>query len=276
MRPLLSFLQLLLLHAALLLGVQRKVPLPERLWAYPGQLLGALRPEVLSVVWPQLLLTAAYLLGGLLLAWLLVGLLGRWARGLLWVIEGLPPFLLLVLGVWLGLWYTVPRGLDFPLTPWAGLMLGLFTTALALPAAARAALASGQVRNEALRADFTRTARSMGLPESQVRQQAARVALPERAAALAGESLTLALALVVMEGLLQFPGVGNSVYVALQAALSGVGEVVAGQGRDGLLAVQTLSAALLWWLLLGVGGAGFWHWVAARLDPRPRSGEEPT
>lgn len=262
-------LQLLLLHAALFLGLERQVPLPERLAAYPAQLLGLLRPEILNVLWPQALLTGTYLLGSLVLAWALVTLFSRWVRPLLWFMEGIPPFLILVLGVWASVSYTFPRGLDFPLTPWSPVMLALFMTALALPIAARVALATGQVRHEALAADYTRTARAMGFPESRVQGQARRVALPERAASLAGDTLTLALALVVMEGILQFPGLGNTLYLALEGALSGTGMT-----RRDLLAQQTLAAALLLWLLLGFLTMLFLRWVALRLDPRPRSGEE--
>lgn len=268
-----SLAQLLLLHFVLLMGLERKIPLTERLTSYPAQLLGLLRPEVFTLVWSQVLLTGAYLLGGLLLAWVLVRWVSRWARPVLWFMEGIPPFLLLALGVWAGVTFTVSRSLDFPLTPWSPVMLGLYTAALALPVAARVALATGQVQREALNADYTRTARAMGLPEKQVQVQARRVALPERAAGLGGDALTLALALVVMEGILQFPGVGNSVYIALQGALSGTGDAVAAVPGD-LLPQQTLSAVLLLWLLLGLLATLFFQWLAARLDPRPRSGEE--
>lgn len=274
MTRLLVLLQVLGLHLLLLMGMERKVPLAQRLASYPAQLLGIGRPEVLAQVGPPFLLTGAYLLGGLLLAWLLVGILSRWARPVLWIIEGLPSFLLLALGVWGGVTFTVWRGLDFPLTPWAPLMLTLFVAALALPAAARVALATAQVRGEALRADYSRTARAMGLSEREVQGRAARVALPERAAGLGGDTLALALALVVMEGLLQFPGLGNSVYVALQASLSGVGDVVAGASAGEVQPLQVLSAALLLWLGLGFSAAALLHGLAGRLDPRPRSGEE--
>ncbi|WP_135227817.1 ABC transporter permease subunit [Deinococcus fonticola] len=265
-------LQVLALHFVLLMGLERKVALPERVASYPAQLLGLLRPEVFTQVGPQALLTGAYLLGGLGLAWLLVTLLSRWARPLLWFMEGIPPFLLLALGVWAGVTFTVARGLDFPLTPWSPVMLGLYTASLALPVAARVALATGQVRREALGADYTRTARAMGLPEARIQAQARRVALPERAAGLGGDALGLALALVIMEGLLQFPGLGNSVSLALQGALSGAGDTVSSAADP--LAQQTLAAALLLWLLLGVLATLFYQGLAARLDPRPRSGEE--
>lgn len=268
------FLQVLVLHFVLLMGLERKVPLAERVASYPAQWLGLVRPEVFTLVGPQVLLTGAYLLGGLLLAWFMVPWLSRWGRPVLWFMEGIPPFLLLALGVWAGVTYTVSRGVDFPLTPWSPVMLGLYTASLALPLAARVALATGQVRREALEADFTRTARAMGLPEKQVRVQAGRVALPERAAGLGGDALALALALVVMEGILLFPGVGNSVYLALQGALSGTGDAVARSTPGDLLPQQTLSAALLAWLMLGSLATFFFQWLASRLDPRPRSGEE--
>lgn len=260
------------LHAALLLGTQRKVPLPERLLAYPAELAGALRWEVLREVLPQVALSGVYLLGGLLLAWGLVGGLARWKRPVLWVLEGVPSFLLLILCVWLALSFTVWRGLDFPLAPWSPVMLALFMAALALPVAARLALLSQQAYQGAMRADHSRTARSMGLPERLVRRRAARLTLAERAAGLGGDVLGVALALVILEGLLQFPGVGNSIYVALQAALSGVS--APGTGAEGTpetewLRRQVLSSAVLLWLLLGAAASWGLGVQAARFDPRP-------
>lgn len=266
-RPLGAAASFLLLHAALLLGTQRQVPMPRRVAGYPAQLLGIFDPAVLGQVLPLALLSATYLLGGLTLAWALAALLGRVARPALWVLEGLPPFLLLVAGVGAGLAVTVPRGLNFPLTAWAPLMLALIVTALALPAAARAALATQGAAEAALAAEHSRVARAMGLGERAVQRRAARVALPERAAGLAGDALGLALSLAVIEGLLQFPGVGNEVYVALQGSFAAAG----GQA----FRTQLLPAALA--ALLGLALLAAWagRMLAARLDPRPRAGEEP-
>lgn len=263
-RPLGLLASFLLLHAALLVGLQRQIPVPARLAAYPAQLLGILRPDVLVQTLPLALLSGTYLLGGLALAWVLAALLGRVARPALWVLEGLPPFLLLVAGVGAGLAVTVPRGWDFPLTAWSPVMLALIVTALALPTAARAALATQHATGEALSADHSRVARAMGLPERAVQRRAARVALPERAAGLAGDALGLALSLAVIEGLLQFPGVGNEVYVALQGTFA---------GADGQpFGAQSLSASLAALLGLALLFAGIGRALAARLDPRPRAG----
>nr|WP_184131975.1 ABC transporter permease subunit [Deinococcus humi] len=263
-RPLELLAPFLLLHAVLLLGLQRQLPLQQRLADYPAQLLSILRPEVLGQTLPLALLSGTYLLGGLALAWGLATLLGRVARPALWVLEGLPPFLLLVAGVGAGLAVTVPRGLNFPLTPWSPLMLALIMTALALPAAARAALLTRQATGEALAAEHSRVARAMGLPERAVLRRATRVALPERATGLAGDVLGLALSLAVIEGLLQFPGVGNEVYVALQGTFAGA--------QGGTVRVQTLSAALAALLALSLVYGWIGRTLAARLDPRPRTG----
>ncbi|MFK7602720.1 hypothetical protein ACI3L1_10960 [Deinococcus sp. SM5_A1] len=263
-RPLGLLASFLLLHAALLLGMQRQIPMPQRMAAYPAQLLGIFKPDVLATVLPLALLSGTYLLGGLGLAWVLAALLARVARPALWVLEGLPPFLLLVAGVGAGLAVTVPRGWDFPLTEWSPPMLALIVTALALPAAARAALATQHATGEALAADHSRVARAMGLSERAVLRRAARVALPERAAGLAGDVLGLALSLAVIEGVLQFPGVGNEVYVALQGTFA---------GADGQpFQAQSLSASLA--ALLGLALLFAWggRALAARLDPRPRTG----
>lgn len=135
-------LGLLGLHLVLLLGLQRSLPLPERLARYPAALFGPARPDVLREVLTQAALSASYLGLALLLARGLAGGLRRWARPVLWVLEGTPQFLLLVLGVWGGLSLALAQGADFALAPWSPLMLTLFTAALALPAAARAALAT--------------------------------------------------------------------------------------------------------------------------------------
>ncbi|SEJ48212.1 oligopeptide transport system permease protein [Deinococcus reticulitermitis] len=270
-------LGLLSLHFIVLLGVQRTVPLPERLARYPSVLLGLGRPEVFREVLTQAALSASYLGLALLLAWGLAGALRRLVRPALWVLEGTPQFLLLVLGIWGGLSLTLARGADFPLTPWSPLMLGLFTVALTLPVAARASLATEEARRQALAADHTRTARAMGLSERAVERRALRVSLAERAGTLSGEVFGLGLALVVMEGLLQFPGLGNTLYVALQGAFAvrppGAVPLVPPTG-GAAFELQALSGALLLWLLLGAWGSALFVRLALRLDPRPRSGEE--
>lgn len=263
-RPLGLLTSFLLLHAALLMGMQRQVPLSERLLAYPAQLLNLFRPEVLAQILPLALLSTTYLMGGLLLAWILSALLARFARPALWVMEDLPPFLLLVAGVGVGLAVTVPRGWNFPLTAWSPLMLALIVASLALPTAARAALLTQDMTGEALAADHSRVARAMGLGERAVQRRAARVARPERARGLAGDVLGLALSLAVIEGLVQFPGVGNEVYVALQGTFA---------GADGQpFGAQTLSASLAALLVVALLFAWGSRALAARMDPRPRAG----
>ncbi len=276
MRPglLTAPLQLLALHLVLMLGLGRRLPWPERLASYPAALAGLLDPEVLARVLPPAGLTGTYLVGGLGLAWVLAALLSRAPRPLLWLLEGLPPYLLLVGGVGAGLALTLTRGWDFPLQPWSPVMLGLIVSALALPPAARSALVTRQVWEEALNADHTRVARATGLPERVVRRRAARLALPERAAGLAGDALGLTLSLAIIEGLLQFPGVGNEAYLAWQGALA----VAAASGADATAQVAALRAAvtstsLLLLLGLGLLAAGALRALARRLDPRARVGE---
>lgn len=264
---------LLGLHALVLLGLLRDLPPGERLAQYPALLLGAFSPRVWPLLAPQAALSAAYLLGGLALAWPLSALLARWNRGLLQVLGGVPPYLLLAGAVWGGLIWTQARGQDFPLSGWAPLMLGLFVGALALPAAARTALLTRQVRAQALRADHSRAARAMGLSETRVRRRAARLARPGRASALAGEALGLAFSLSVMEGLLQFPGVGGTVFAALQSVLGGL-PASGAAWADPLLPRQLLSGSLLALLALALLASALLRAVAARLDPRPLAGAE--
>lgn len=258
---------LVVAHAALWLGLNRSLPWPERLAAYGAALRGALDPGVWAGVGSAALLTGTYLLLGLGVAWALVGALRRVPLPTLWVLESVPPFGLLLAALALGLTVTTTRGWTFPLTPWAPLMLTLFTLALAFPAAARAATQGRGAFRDAWAAPHTRAARAMGLPEARLAGRAWAVARPVAARSLTGDTLNVTLSLTVLEGLLQFPGVGNTVYAAAQAALSGA---PATDSVDG----AALGAALA--VLLGLGGVagGAQQAVASRLDPRPAP--EPT
>ncbi len=267
-------LGLLALHLALMLGLERRLAWGERLASYPAALAGVLNPEVLTQVLPLAGLTAAYLAGGLALAWGLAALLSRAPRPLLWLLESLPPYLLLVGGVGAGLALTLARGWNFPLEVWSPVMLALIAASLALPLAARSALLTRQAREEALAADHTRVARATGLPERTVRRRAARLALPERAAGLAGDALGLTLSLAIIEGLLQFPGVGNEAYLAWQGTLAPlIGPGAEAPLADAAFRLQITSASLLLLLGLGLFAAAGLHALARRLDPRPRAGE---
>lgn len=252
---------LALAHAALWLGLNRSLPWPERLAAYGAALWAAATPDTWVTVAPEVVLTGTYLLLGTLLAWGLVGVLRRVRPGALWVLETVPPFLLLVAALALGLAVTVPRGWTFPLTPWAPLMLLLFACALAVPVAARATVQGLGAFRDAWGAPFTRVGRAMGLPEARLSARAWAVGRPVAARTLAGEALNVVVSLAVLEGLLQFPGVGNAVYQAVQATLGGT---AAGPTDEGALALAL--AALI--ALGGVAGTVLRH-AGHRLDPRP-------
>ncbi|MFC3832493.1 MULTISPECIES: hypothetical protein [Deinococcus] len=252
---------LALAHAALWLGLNRSLPWPERLAAYGAALWAAATPDTWATVAPEVVLTGTYLLLGTLLAWGLVGVLRRVRPGALWVLETVPPFLLLVAALALGLAVTVPRGWTFPLTPWAPLMLLLFACALAVPVAARATVQGLGAFRDAWGAPFTRVGRAMGLPEARLSARAWAVGRPVAARTLAGEALNVVVSLAVLEGLLQFPGVGNAVYQAVQATLGGT---AAGPTDEGALALAL--AALI--ALGGVAGTVLRH-AGHRLDPRP-------
>ncbi|GGL12367.1 hypothetical protein [Deinococcus radiotolerans] len=251
---------LVAVHAALWLGLNRALPWPERLTAYGAALRGALEPGVWTDVAPAALLTGTYLLLGTLLAWALVGGLRRVPLPTLWVLEALPPFGLLIGALALGLTVTTARGWSLPLTPWAPLMLALFALTLALPAAARAATQGCGAFRDAWQAPYTRAARAMGVLEARLAGRAWAVARPVAARSLTGDTLNIVLSLTVLEGLLQFPGVGTAVYGAVQATLSGTSSLLDG---------SALAAALAALLALGgvVGAAQ--QTVASRLDPRP-------
>ncbi|WP_103127751.1 hypothetical protein [Deinococcus aerius] len=268
-------LGLLALHFVLMLGLERRVPWGERLASYPAALSGLFNPEVLGQTLPLAGLTAAYLAGGLALAWILAALLSRAPRPLLWLLESLPPYLLLVGGVGAALALTLARGWNFPLEAWSPVMLALIAASLALPLAARSALLTRQVREEALAAEHTRVARAMGLAERTVQRRAARLALPERAAGLAGDALGLTLSLAIIEGLLQFPGVGNEAYLAWQGTFAPtIAPGAEAPVADAAFRLQITSASLLLLLGLGLLAAAGLHALARRLDPRPRAGEE--
>lgn len=248
-------------HAALWLGLNRALPWPERFAAYGAALRGALEPSVWVDVGPAALLTGAYLLLGLGLAWGLVGPLRRVPLAALWVLESLPPFLLLIAGLALGLAVTVARGWTFPLTPWAPLMLALFTLSLALPTAARAATQGHGAYRDAWAAPYTVAARAMGLPEGRLRERAWAVAWPVAARSLTGDTLNVTLSLTVLEGLLQFPGVGNTVYGAVQVALGGTPAPATPDGPG-------LAVALAVLLVLGHAAAAGQGRGTVRLEPR--------
>lgn len=260
------------LHTLLIFGLLRELPLPARLSLWPQLWAGLGRREVWALLLPEVLLSSCYLLAGLLLAWALAGLLERAPEGLGWLTEGATPYLWLVLLIWAGLSWTLARDLNFPLRAWHPLMLGLIALSLALPLAGRASLVVRSTRRTALEADYTRTARAMGLPEAQVRAQAGRVALPERARSLSGDALGVGLSLVIIEGLLQFGGLGNEVYTALQGSLSEGGVNFSVSWGDPTLPWQLLSGALLALLILSALAAAALRALAGRLDPRPRVG----
>ncbi|MBZ9713193.1 ABC transporter permease subunit [Deinococcus multiflagellatus] len=262
MRGLGTVLGLLGWHAALVVGTPRHLPLPERVLAYPGVLASVFAPEILGPVAEAALQSAAYLLGGVALAWGLAGVLRRAPLGLLWVLDTVPPFLLLLLGVALGLAVTLRQGWTFPLTPWSPLMLALMVGSLALPMAARAAGQGRAAYHEALAADHSRAARAMGLPEAQVQRRAAALARPVQAASLGADALGLALSLALLEGLLHFPGVGDTVYLAVQGQFSETGQL---EGERLTLFAGALLALLVLAALAHLG----LRWAAARLDPRP-------
>ncbi|MVN85379.1 ABC transporter permease subunit [Deinococcus sp. HMF7620] len=262
----LGLLALLGWHAVLVIGVQRHLPLPERLLTYPATLMAGLSPEVLPAVAEAALLSGTYLLGGLALAWVLAAGLRRAPLGLLWLLETVPPFLLLLLGVALGLAVTLWRGWDFPLTPWSPLMLTFIVASLAWPVAARAAVQTRAAYLEALAADHSRTARAMGLPEGQIQRRALGVARPVQATTLAGDALGLTLSLTILEGLLHFPGLGDTVSLAVQGQFSESGQLEGDR-------LMVFSSSLLALLMLGGLGHVILRGVAARLDPRPVGAE---
>ena len=257
---------LALAHAVLWLGLNRSLPWPERLAAYGAALWAAATPETWATASPEVVLTGTYVLLGTLLAWGLVGVLRRVRPGTLWVLENLPPFLLLVLALAIGLAVTVPRGWTFPLTPWAPLMLLLFACSLAVPVAARATVQGLGAFRDAWGAPFTRVGRAMGLPEARLSARAWAVARPVAVHTLAGESLNVVFSLTVLEGLLQFPGVGNTVYQAVQATLGG--PVAAGSTDEGALVIAL--AALI---ALGAVAGGVQRRAAHHLDARPPLGD---
>ncbi|WP_412028077.1 hypothetical protein [Deinococcus yunweiensis] len=257
---------LALAHAALWLGLNRSLPWPERLGAYGAAVRSAATPDTWATVLPEIVLTGTYVLLGTLLSWALVGVLRRMRPGSLWVLETVPPFLLLVLMLALGLAVTVPRGWTFPLSPWAPLMLFVFAGSLAVPVAARAALQGLGAFRDAWAAPYTRAARAMGLPEARLSARAWAVARPVAVHTLAGESLNVVFSLTVLEGLLQFPGVGNTVYQAVQATLGG--PVAAGSTDEGALVIAL--AALI---ALGAVAGGVQRRAAHHLDARPPLGD---
>jgi oligopeptide transport system permease protein len=246
-------------------GVVGLGELVRGLASYPAQLGQILFGGALEPFWGGLLSTGLYFGMAALLLWPGFYLLRRLPAGILWAMGGLPAFLTLVLLVMLvfGLsnlflfWTPVEPG-----QPW---MVGVMTLALMLPSAARVAYYLRLRQEELIRSDFARTHRSIGLSERRVRAKVNRVALPEAVSLMAGEAFGLAVAVMLLEGLMQFPGVGLAVYNALSSALGSNEGLNLGVAEGG--AVSASPGLFLLLLLAGVY-ALLLEALTRRLDPR--------
>jgi oligopeptide transport system permease protein len=258
---------LLVVHFLFYLGVGREVGALERLRDYPSHFERMWSTGALPDLLEPSKLTLLYLGSSFVVTWgLLIAL--RHVRGsVLQFLSSVPAFLSVLFAVFVT--FQLARGLDLgqwldPTHPW---MLVVFTLALALPVAARGASLLGQRSAELERARFSDVARAQGMDEHRVRFRAYRAALPEGAARLAGEALGLAASLMLIEGVLQFPGLGKAAFSAFEASSLGAVGYSEFEVRD---AIARSSAPML--LLLLVAGAyqGVASFIAAKLDPRSR------
>jgi oligopeptide transport system permease protein len=259
---------LLGVHLLFYLGVGREFGLLERLRDYVPHFGRMWSTGALSDLLEPLKLTLLYLSLSFAATWALLLVLRDVRRSILQLLSSVPAFLSVLFAVFVT--FQLARGIDLgqwldPTHPW---MLVVFTLALAVPVAARGALLLGQRSAELERARFSDVARAQGMDERRVRQRAYRVALPEGAARLATEALGLAASLMLIEGVLQFPGLGKAAFAAFETSSLGAVGYSEFEVRD---AIARSSAPML--LLLLVAGAyqGVAMQIAVRLDPRSRA-----
>lgn len=237
----------------------------QALIGYPAHLLKAV--VGMTVFMPGLATTALYFALATLLLWPMAWLLRRVPQTLLWTLGAMPAFLLLVLAVYLIFWLAVLGGFFTPVEPNAPWLVATLTLSLMLPPAARVAHYLRLRQPELIRSDFARTGRAIGLSEVQVRHRVDRVALPEGLSLMAGEAFGIAVAVMLLEGLMQFPGLGLAVYNILASSFGNDTGLNLGTSLGGPLSA---SPGLLLLLLLAGGYAWLLEGLARRLDPRRR------
>lgn len=263
-----SLAWLLGVHCLLYLGLGRQYGVWERLSDYPAHFVRMWSTGALGDLLEPSLLTLLYLCLSIVATWVLMLALRRTDPRVLQFLSSLPAFITVLFAVFIT--FQIGRNLDLgvwldQLHPW---VLVVFTLALALPVASRAALLMQGRTAEFVAARFSDAARAQGMTESRVRARAWRVALPEAAGLLAAEALGLAASLMLLEGVLQFPGLGKAAFSAFEAASGGVGGYTDSEIHE---AIARSSAPLLLLLLLAGAYQGIALWVVSRLDPRRRA-----
>jgi hypothetical protein len=259
---------LLGVHLLLYLGLGRAQGILERVRDYPVHFVRIWESGVLTDLLEPTLLTWLYLTLSLAATWALLPALRGVRRDALQFLSSVPAFVAVLVAVFLT--FQIARSVDLgvwlePLHPW---MLGVFTLALALPVASRTALLLQGRAAQLERARFSDVARAQGMTETRVRDRAWRAALPEGAALLAGEALGLAASLMLIEGVLQLPGLGRAAFTAFEASSGGIGGYAEYEIQD---IVVRSSAPLLLLLLTAGAYQGVTGFIAARLDPRSRA-----
>jgi oligopeptide transport system permease protein len=266
-------LALLPIHLLVYLGLRQRelgeaanlASVFQGLLAYPTHLWQVITNGGLAQFLVGLPTTGVYFTLAALLAWPAILLLRRLPTGVRWLFGSLPGFFLLTLAIFVIFWLAAVFRFFTPLEPNQPWIIAVLTLALLLPPAARVAHYLELRRLEYAQADFTRTARSIGLSEARVQAKAARVALPEGVSLLAGEAFGLAVAVMLLEGLLQFPGLGLAVYNILAS-----GGAVEGLNLGVQMPATQASGGLLLLLLMAGIYAVLVEWLARRLDPRMR------
>lgn len=264
---LLSGFWLLSLHFLCYMGLGRLEPLSQRLGQYPTHFLEIYNSGVFLEMLQPLGLTIWYLVLATVLAWILLLLLRQLPVFVLEFLGSIPAFITVFIGVFitiligqvwdLGLWLDGNH-------PWMQFVLAV---GLALPISSRAANILKLRSAEYQQALFSQVARGMGIPEARVRFKAFRAALPEGALALSGEALGVVASLMLIEGSLQFPGIGKAAFIAFQGISGGIGGTTP---EDVQAAVARASASLLLLFLVAGLYAGLLHLLVQRLEPRSR------
>lgn len=214
-----------------------------------------------------LLSTALYFGLAVALLWPTFWLLRFLPSGVLWVLGAMPAFLLLVLLVFFIFWLAFVFRFFTPVEPQAPWVVATLTASLMLPPAARVALYLKTREHELRQADFARTHRAIGLPENKVRNKVSRVALPEGLGLMGGEAFGIAVAVMLLEGLMQFPGLGLAVYNVMASNFGTDTGLNLGTSLGGLLSASPGLMLLL--LLAGVYAVAL-EFLSRKLDPRRR------
>lgn len=267
-----SLLAILPLHFVVYLGLflngatdsQKLGALGPGILGYPVHFVRMLTGGDLITFLGGFRVSGIYLLISVLLMWPLILALKKMPTEGLWVLGSFPAFFLMSCLVFLAFYASRIFGFFTPVDgaqPWVIFCMAI---SLAVPSASRIAEYLQSRTKEYISADFSRTAIAFGFSAQQAAARAGRVAMPEGILLLGGEVLALATSLLMLEGLLQIPGVGLMTYNILASA-GNVDGYVAGIVQSPL---ETASSGIFLLLMLAGLFSELARFLSNRLDPR--------